>query len=203
MCVSRKVLFGKNGEHQFNGFMPIEKHDFMETIKENKKFLLRHKPGYFQPIAAEQDPSQKQIVPYLVFRYKKKIFMFKRIGGGNEPRLYNLYSIGTGGHIDPPDNKADADVIEESIKRELAEELDLGGTYKKRLIGFINDDTDDVGKVHFGLLYLVDLKSPKISITKREKHVNEGSLVKIEEVDSHKEFMETWSQIAFDALRNF
>ncbi len=201
MCVPRGVLFGEDNEHHFNGFQPLKDHDFIETIRENKRFLLRKKAGYFQPIPAEKDPNEKQIIPYLIFRHKNKIFLFKRLSGGGEKRLHDLYSIGLGGHINPIDDIEGADILESAIQREIGEEVKLGARYKKRLLGFINDDSNDVGKVHFGLLYLVDLNSPRISVSDDEKDVNEGSLIKVSDVVGYTEFMENWSRIAFNAVR--
>src|SRR3989304_1111901 len=45
----------------------------------------------------EEDSSLKQIIPYLIIRYRERIFLFQRSTRGGEERLHGLYSIGVGG----------------------------------------------------------------------------------------------------------
>jgi len=129
----------------------------------------------------------------ILFYSSKALLIFQR---AKASRLCVRFQRG-----EPIDDIEGADIIESAIQREIAEEVKLGARYTKKLIGFINDDSNDVGKVHFGLLYLVDLKSPRISVSDDEKDVNEGSLIKISEVGGYTEFMENWSRIAFNAIR--
>jgi predicted NUDIX family phosphoesterase len=63
-------------------------------------------------------------------------------------------------------------------------------------IGFINDDTIPVGRVHIGLLY-------NIHVSNKEVYINETDKMTAEWIDKSKlaEFckdMETWSKIVFD-----
>ncbi|GAG86262.1 unnamed protein product, partial [marine sediment metagenome] len=67
------------------------------------------------------------------------------------------------------------------------------GKLKSKIIGCINDDFDDVGKVHFGIIYLIEIESSDIEV--REKSKMEGKLVNKKELLRYKNKMERWSQI--------
>src|SRR5262249_36192992 len=47
---------------------------------------------------AEDDPSFKQLIPYVVLRFDGQLFHYRRATGG-EKRLWARRSIGIGGHI--------------------------------------------------------------------------------------------------------
>ncbi len=80
--------------------------------------------------------------------------------------------------------------------REVKEEFHLGATFSCDPAGVINDDSTEVGKVHFGLLYLLRVSSPDMSVAEEGKHT--GQWATLAELQSHYERMETWSQIAMD-----
>lgn len=205
LCVPKEVLFGKEGEKYFEGFRPLKsfaksKEELLDSIIKNQCFLLRDKPGCFQPIPAEKDPSFKQIIPYCVVRHGDKVFLFKRLRDSGEERLRGKISIGIGGHIHQADVSGE-DLIVAGMMRELHEELDCKGDFSYDLIGVVNDDRDDVGKVHFGLVYLVSLKSPEVKVSDEEAKVLSGALASAEEIDEAWEGLETWSQYVFSGIR--
>ncbi len=141
----------------------------------------------------ENDPNFKQIIPYLIIKFKNKYFMFHRFPFGVENRLFYKYSIGIGGHINEEDIDKSNDLIYSGLKREFNEELIYRGKFKSKIIGLINDDFDDVGKVHFGIAYLIEIESSDIEV--REKSKMEGKLVNKKELLRYKNKMERWSQI--------
>ena len=56
----------------------------------------------------EQDPSFKQLIPYVVFRHTDPagavhVFQYTRGGGQGEARLHAKRSVGVGGHISTED----------------------------------------------------------------------------------------------------
>jgi predicted NUDIX family phosphoesterase len=67
-----------------------------------------HRFGYFiNRSEAENDPSLKQIIPYLLITHQSNdIFMVQRLSTQIEKRLHNKYSIGIGGHINPVRDKS-------------------------------------------------------------------------------------------------
>jgi len=61
----------------------------------------------------------------------------------------------------------------------------------------LNDDTNPVGSVHFGLVHVVDVEAPAIAV--RESDTLSGWLTDPREVRALYERMETWSQLILDA----
>lgn len=170
-------------------------------------FSQRGAPAYLSNVQAygifrrrsdvEQDPSMKQIIPYLIIRHASRLFLFQRSAAGGEPRLHNLYSIGVGGHINRADVAGAADQVLAGLSRELEEELIIDGDWGARLVGVLNDDTNPVGQVHFGLVHVIDVDSPSIAV--RESEALSGRLAGLEEVLALRAQMETWSQLILDA----
>lgn len=200
LVVSRKDLFGENNERYFNGFKKKNNDEFEEIINHKKSFLLRKTTSEEQKIPCEDDPSFQQIIPYIIFKHKNKIFVYKRLPKAHEPRLHDNYSIGVGGHID----KIDLDnehYIEEAMKREFNEEIIYNDEFTFKIIGYINDDSNDVGKVHFGVVFLVEGATPNINV--RETDQLQGKLMSKQEITKEIENnFETWSKIAYDNVKD-
>lgn len=199
LVVSRKDLFGENNERYFNGFKKKNNDEFEKIINKKKIFLLRKTTSEEQSIPCEDDPSYQQIIPYIIFKYKKKIFVYKRLPKADEQRLHHNFSIGVGGHID----KSDLDnenYIEEAMKREFNEEIIYNDPYEFKVIGYIKDDSNDVGKVHFGVVFLVEGSTPNIKV--REKDQLQGKLMKKKQITKEIiENFETWSKIAYENVK--
>ncbi len=142
---------------------------------------------------AEQDPSHKQVIPYLVLRDGERWFLMRRTRGGGDARLHDLWSIGVGGHLNPGDGD-----VSGGLRREWAEELvaDFEPDYEP--VGLLNDDTTAVGAVHVGFVYVADAAGRAVAI--RETDKLEGSFATTEEVRAVRDAMETWSRLVFDAL---
>jgi predicted NUDIX family phosphoesterase len=145
----------------------------------------------------EGDPSMKQIIPYMIVRHGAKLFLFQRTTAGGEPRLHGKFSIGVGGHINRSDVEGAADLVDAGLRRELEEELRITGTWRARLVGVLNDDTNSVGRVHFGLVHVVEVGSPDVSV--RESDTLTGRLADAVELRGLYDRMETWSQLILDA----
>lgn len=145
----------------------------------------------------EQDPSMKQIIPYLIVRHEGRLFLFQRSATGGEVRLHRKYSIGLGGHINLADVQEAADFVDAGLRRELDEELVIEGGWRARLVGVLNDDTNAVGRVHFGLVHVIEVDSPRIAV--RESATLSGRLTVLADVRRLYDRMETWSQLILDA----
>jgi predicted NUDIX family phosphoesterase len=145
----------------------------------------------------EEDPSLKQIIPYLVVRSEGRYMLFQRTQAGSEGRLRGLFSIGVGGHIARDDVRNGGDAVTEGLRREMEEELDVRGPWSARLVGALNDDVNAVGQVHFGLVHVVDVASGGVVI--RETDRLSGRLTPFEAVRAAYAQMETWSQLVLDA----
>lgn len=141
----------------------------------------------------ETNYNLKQLICYGFITYKDKIFITQRLNKQAETRLHNLYSIGIGGHCNPIDSPMSIlDKLELNMMRELHEEVNIEN-YNINLYGFINDDTNDVGKVHLGIIYHIDSFNTDISIKETDKM--EGKFILINELGKYYDNMETWSQI--------
>ncbi|MCX6355813.1 MAG: NUDIX domain-containing protein [Candidatus Aureabacteria bacterium] len=195
MVVDRGLLLA---ERTFQGYVPPEFHDYESVILGNYRYVPRAQ--------AEVDPNLKQPVAYcaIVNPRERRVFAYRRATAKDdyaEERLRGKWSIGIGGHIDPADRSA-ANPVRASLVRELAEELVWEGPAEPRLIGYINDDRDMVGKVHFGLLYRID-KGMK-EIRARTGEIAEARMVAWKEWEkmmrSRAYRVEGWSRIVSEPL---
>lgn len=152
---------------------------------------------------AEENPAYKQPIPYVVIRRNDEIFTYKRLTGGGEARLHNKLSIGAGGHMNDSENASSfEELILDNLDRELSEELHIHSENRElRIVGLINDDLNEVGKVHLGILAVLDLSS-NATVDVIEKEQLEGVWISASHLlaDSTFERLESWSQIAANAL---
>jgi predicted NUDIX family phosphoesterase len=150
---------------------------------------------------AEEDVSFKQPIPYCIIRRHGEVFLYRRLSGGGETRLHDKLSIGVGGHMnDIPQLKSFEAILQENLERELEEELEILTTTRNfTTIGLINDDKDQVGKVHIGLLVILDI-DVDATVNVRETDQLEGQWVPIHHLDDIFFKLESWSQIAAKVL---
>lgn len=176
-------------EDAFAGFLPVPNFDtYLEIISKHKVFLWRSE--------MELDPGFKQIIPYLIFNHADKFFLMQRKSTASEARLKNKYSLGIGGHIRQEDVLSND--IFEWAKREFAEEVDYRGSFKIRPLGLINDDSNAVGQVHLGFVFLLMGDSDAIKV---KSELKDGTLLTLDECEHFYSSMESWSQFAVSYLR--
>lgn len=150
--------------------------------------------GRYEPRSAmEQDPSFKQVIPYLVLRDGRRYFLMQRTEAGGDARLHNLYSIGVGGHLNPGDGG-----VLGGLRREWAEEVVADFVPTFRLVALLNDDTTPVGAVHIGAVYVADADGRAVTIRETDKLT--GAFVEPASVAAVVGRMETWSRLAFEFL---
>src|SRR5436309_3144686 len=109
----------------------------------------------------ETDPSVKQLIPYVVFRWHNRLFHYTRGSSGSEARLRALRSVGVGGHINPVD-AGSADPYRAGLARELAEEVVVDAEVRESILGLVYDPSTPVGKVHLGVVHVLDLDRPAV-----------------------------------------
>jgi predicted NUDIX family phosphoesterase len=147
--------------------------------------------GEFRDRAAmEQDPDWKQVIPYLVLRDGPHYFLMHRTRAGGDARLHDRWSIGVGGHLNPGDGD-----LAGGLRREWAEEVDAAFEPTFELVGLLNDDTTDVGRVHVGAVYVADAAGRSVMI--RETDKLEGSFADAAAVAAVADRLETWSALVF------
>ena len=195
MVIPRRDLFR---EGAFQGYAPAGGIDYEQRILKHHSYLLRE--------VAEQDPSYKQPIGYalLVNPKRKKVFAYQRSTRDKdypEKRLQGKWSWGLGGHIERGDDRGE-NPLRESLLREIAEEVGITDWGRIRPLGYINDDSDPVGKVHFGILFLVEtgaVKPPRLSAELAEGAFRDpGELASL--CSDPEAVVEKWSRLALNPL---
>jgi predicted NUDIX family phosphoesterase len=150
--------------------------------------------GLFAPRAGmEENPSFKQVIPYLVLRDGDAYFLMQRTRAGGDARLHDRWSIGVGGHLNPGDGD-----LAGGLRREWEEEVVADFVPEFRLVGLLNDDTTAVGRVHLGAVYVADAAGRPVEIRETEKL--SGRFASAAEVAAVAHDLETWSRLVFDFL---
>lgn len=185
LVLKRKDLFA--AVPAWSGLKAVEFEQYIALIKEKKEFLPRS--------IMETDPTYKQIIPYLVFSHEDKLFLMQRTDKATETRLQNKYSLGIGGHIRQEDLTHDS--IFEWAKREFHEEVDYNDAFTIEPLGILNDDSNAVGQVHVGFVFLLKGSTPNIKV---KSELKSGELLTAEQCKPYFSTMESWSQMVFEFL---
>jgi predicted NUDIX family phosphoesterase len=196
LVVRRAHLFAT--QDAWHGLQELDFDHYMHIINHRKEFHPRS--------LMELNPIYKQIIPYLIFTHENKFFLMQRKSDASEARLRNKLTLGIGGHIREEDLKgalsAEASAKEELVAwamREFHEEVNYAGNLTVKPLGIINDDSNDVGKVHIGFAFLLIGDSSDISV---KSELKSGELVSLDDCIVQKESMETWSQFVVNCLHN-
>ena len=150
----------------------------------------------------EEDPSFKQLIPYCIFRHTAEdgsvsIFQYTRGKGQGEARLHAKCSVGIGGHISSEDADDDSP-YDRGMQRELREEVTIDCDFDHHCVGLINDDENEVGKVHLGVVHIFDVASQ--DVTANEVEIEGSGFEPLESIMKRIDQFETWSQICLKAL---
>ncbi len=162
-------------------------------------------PHYFIPRReAENDPGFKQLIPYQLFTCEERFFVYQRGKKVGEQRLAGRFSIGIGGHINSKDADGPAlthSQYEKALCRERYEELVCPNTVETSFLGWINDDSDEVGQVHLGAVHLCRVPIPEdIGIRSDEEGLYNAGWMSRQEVLERKDQFEKWSILALALL---
>jgi len=187
LVVKREHLFQGDAWH---GIKQTDFAPYLELINTHKEFHWRS--------AMEIDPVYKQIIPYLIFNYQDQYFLMQRRADASATALQNKFSLGIGGHIRQEDMKNNSTIIDWA-EREFHEEVEYTGNVTVEPLGILNDDSNLIGQVHIGFVFLLKGDSPEIKIKSEMKG---GTLVSLDECTAFYNRMETWSQLVVDILQN-
>lgn len=149
----------------------------------------------------ENDPTFKQIIPYVILKSNDLVFRYRRGKYLSEKRLKQKFSIGIGGHIRQEDENLfsiQTSIYEETINREVNEEVNILTKYKNQRVGLINDDSDEVGRVHFGIVHIFELEQPLVN--KKEVSIKECKFITIQQLKRNFIKYESWSQLCLAEL---
>ena len=185
-------------------FAQIGRFDGLNTrVEPYLEALLDPEYLSYQPRdAVETDPSYKQLIPYCVFQHMPsgadpEYFSYRRHKGG-EGRLDAKRSLGVGGHISSDDGEVGPQAYETGMRREIEEEVEIACGHTHELIGLLNDDSNEVGRVHLGLVHLFRLDRPQVLA--REETISQTGFAPLSALRLKWNEFETWSQIVLDHL---
>jgi len=200
LALPRNSLFTTN---EFQGFQSHQIFDYGSIILDPS-----NRADYQERESVEQDPLWKQPIPYVVVINPRtqQVYAYQRNvkdAHYTEKRLQGKWSLGVGGHVEHVDNHS-TNPLYECALREVTEEIKgIEETISPRLFGYINDDADPVGQVHFGLVYVLETDS--LDVRPRDQEMMSGRLHSIEELDeivaSAEHEVEGWSSIIWPFVR--
>lgn len=163
---------------------------YIGNIESQATFRLRSK--------VENDFLFKQLIPYVIVTHNGSVLSYRRGARSSESRLKGNRSIGIGGHISASDPNLFSSSYEQGMYRELNEELRIDSTYNIKLVAMLNDDSNEVGRVHFGLIHLLILSEAKV--TNNEQAISDLKFLSYEKLSSSIDEYENWSQICIRQL---
>ncbi len=153
---------------------------------------------YLNRSAAELDKRYKQLIPYVLLVCDGKILRYRRGKRGGEARLHGFFSVGIGGHISEEDHQLFSnDPYREGMRRELMEEVAIEGA-REAAVAVINDDSTEVGQVHFGVVHVMQV--PDESVAARRSGIAEPEFVPIAEAVKDLAAYESWSRFCLEHL---
>ncbi|WP_049231522.1 NUDIX domain-containing protein [Staphylococcus aureus] len=194
IVVPREIIFN-NEKNTFNGFLNKNKPEGQNIFDALSQYEVKRRGDM------EEDPSYKQLISYCLLENEHgEILVYERLSGGGEARLHGQSSIGVGGHMnDVTGAESINEVLRVNAQRELEEEVGLSEQDSQNMeyIGFINDDNNEVGKVHIGVVFKITVSTNDVEAketdTLRIKWVEKGN------IESYDDF-ETWSALILQDL---
>jgi len=146
---------------------------------------------------AEQDPAFKQLIAYFVIVHGDRVWCYVRGKASGERRLVAKASIGIGGHV----NRDDVSLFgtyATAARRELEEEVSVPPGSTDAIVALLNDDSNEVGRVHLGVVHL--LRASTDAVVKREAQITESGFKSRGELIAMRDRLETWSQLCLEGL---
>lgn len=205
-----KKMFGDVIE----GIQPMNITDLKDRADKSTFIGRRHE--------LETNEEFGQALPYIILTNSTGIFTYQRTKQIGEERLAGKKSIGIGGHIDAGDVKFIAPnviypmgTLAAAITREVSEELvfmneageeidlasldmDAQHAIAPMMLGIINDTSDEVGRVHYGIFMSMRIPD-NIKVRCREDELTTIGFI---QQPSHEEAegYESWSKLVIEFL---
>lgn len=160
---------------------------------------------YLPRSIAENDPTHLQIIPYVVFIYRPKnlntirAFAYRRGAQGGESRLHAKWSVGIGGHVNDQDGGPFNHLaFSKGMWREVNEEVRIVDYVKTNYCGTIYDPSTEVGRVHLGVLQVIELLDGYI--VSKDPSIVDAQLFTFGTLLSGVIDFEPWSQMVINGL---
>lgn len=189
LCFERKLLEELG---VFQG-LNLETEKYLPRLTSSSNLL------YLNRSDAEQDKRYKQLIPYVLVICDGRILRYRRGKGGQETRLHGLYSVGIGGHISEEDHglfSSDRG-YQEGMRRELMEEVAIDEV-RETPVALINDDSTEVGYVHFGVVHVVHVNNENVA--GRRSGIVAPEFLPIAEATKDPSSYESWSRFCLEQL---
>ncbi|MBA8761881.1 NUDIX domain-containing protein [Staphylococcus coagulans] len=196
ITVVPRIRLFNNEENAFNGFLPRTDNKGQSIYQTLADYEVKRRGDM------EEDPSFKQLISYCLLENENgEILVYERLEGGGEARLHGSASIGVGGHMnDVPNAQNIEEVIKINASRELEEEVGLTVDDSKafNFIGFINDDNNEVGRVHLGVVFKVNVKQEEVEVQETDTlKIEWQSLENIQDLS----IFESWSALILEKMK--
>ena len=180
----------------FNGLM-------FDVDRYLSEIFVQGVPRFMNRSQVEEDPSYKQLIPYVIMSYDGKYLSYVRGKRAGEARLVGNRSIGIGGHINPADdmplfNTNFYETYLAAVDREVAEEVSVETGHTNHIVALLNDESNEVGSVHLGIVHYWALDAPKVN--KREQMITQMAFMTPAELQEVKDTLETWSGLCAEHL---
>ena len=189
LCFERKLLEELG---VFQGLsMDVER--YLPVVTASSSLVYRNRSE------AEQDKRFKQLIPYVLIICNGKVLRYRRGKGGQETRLHGLYSVGVGGHISEEDRGLFSSGVgyHDGMRRELMEEVAVEGA-KDAAVAVINDDSTEVGQVHFGVVHIMHVANE--TVAGRRSGIAGPEFIPMPEASSELSGYESWSRFCLEKL---
>ena len=189
LCFERKLL---EEVGLFQGIsMDVEK--YLPALTSSSELVYRNRTE------AEQDKRYKQLIPYVLVMCDGKILRYRRGKGGQEPRLHGLFSDGVGGHISDEDHGLFSSAVgyKEGMRREIMEEVAVEEV-NESAVAVINDDSTEVGYVHFGVVHVMQVGNEQV--VGHRSGILAPEFVPIAEALKNPDAYESWSRLCLENL---
>jgi predicted NUDIX family phosphoesterase len=154
---------------------------------------------YLNRSEAEHDKRYKQLIPYVLILCNDQILRYRRGKGGEETRLHGLYSVGVGGHISDEDHGLFSTGIgySDGMRREVREEVDVDEA-SEAVVAVINDDSTEVGYVHFGVVHIMQVAEN--AIAGKRSGIVAPEFIPISNAVKNAATYESWSRVCLENL---
>jgi len=188
LCFERRLL-DELGAFQGLSF-DVAKYLRAVTARANLTYRLRRE--------VEHDKRYKQLIPYVIIISNGRLLRYRRGRGGEETRLHGLYSVGVGGHISAEDcDLFDSAGYSEGLRREIWEEVAIEPG-EIPAVAVINDDSTEVGAVHFGIVHVMRV-ADEAAVGWR-KGIVSPEFIEVSEAVRNAASYESWSRFCLENL---
>lgn len=202
--MKKKILVVKSDvvykDKQFEWFCPVDEFDFESAILDNFEYQERG--------LMEVDDNYQQPIPYalVVNPTTEKVIVYQRGGkdsGTWDERIFWNRSLWVWWHIEREEKDA-INPMHATILKEIEEETGIKSIIDMKVLGYINDNSDVVGKYHLWVIYLIFTDETKVAVVDGEmekvffKTKNEINTI----MNSTNHRMESWSKIAWNTCKN-